>query len=45
MSDATAAKPGFGSMMGGLALPVGILAIIAMMVLPLPVVLLDVFFV
>ncbi len=31
--------------MGGLALPLGILAIIAMMVLPLPVVLLDVFFV
>lgn len=44
MTDA-AAKPGFGAAMGGLALPVGILAIIAMMVLPLPVVLLDVFFV
>ncbi|MEN9410111.1 MAG: flagellar biosynthesis protein FlhA [Pseudomonadota bacterium] len=40
-----AAKPGFGALMGGLALPIGILAIIAMMVLPLPVVLLDVFFV
>ena len=44
MSDA-AAKPGIAASMGGLALPVGILAIIAMMVLPLPVVLLDVFFV
>lgn len=31
--------------LGGLALPVGILAIIAMMVLPLPVMLLDLFFV
>src|SRR5210317_627627 len=30
---------------GGLALPIGILVIIAMMVLPLPVVLLDLFFV
>lgn len=44
MNDAVA-KPGFGTMMGGLALPIGILAIIAMMVLPLPVVLLDIFFV
>ena len=44
MNDAVA-KPGIAASMGGLALPVGILAIIAMMVLPLPVVLLDVFFV
>jgi flagellar biosynthesis protein FlhA len=36
---------GMGGMLGGLALPIGILAIIAMMVLPLPVVLLDFFFV
>ncbi len=40
-----ATRSGTGAIMGGLALPVGILAIIAMMVLPLPVVLLDVFFV
>jgi flagellar biosynthesis protein FlhA len=44
MSAATAAR-GMAGAMGGLALPVGILVIIAMMVLPLPVVLLDVFFV
>ena len=44
MSD-TAAKPGLAASMGGLALPVGILAIIGMMVLPLPVILLDIFFV
>jgi len=44
MSDVSA-RAGLGSLMGGLALPIGILAIIAMMVLPLPVVLLDVFFV
>ncbi|MEE3069686.1 MAG: FHIPEP family type III secretion protein, partial [Pseudomonadota bacterium] len=31
--------------MGGLVLPIGIMAMIAMMVLPLPVFLLDVFFV
>jgi flagellar biosynthesis protein FlhA len=40
-----AARPSYGASIGGLALPIGILAIIAMMVLPLPVVLLDVFFV
>jgi flagellar biosynthesis protein FlhA len=39
------AKAGIGTQLGGLALPLGILAIIAMMVLPLPVVLLDLFFV
>ncbi len=39
------ARNGLATTMGGLALPLGILAIIAMMVLPLPVVLLDVFFV
>ncbi len=44
MSAATTTR-GVASAMGGLALPLGILAIIAMMVLPLPVVLLDVFFV
>lgn len=44
MSAATATR-GMAGVMGGLALPLGILAIIAMMVLPLPVVLLDVFFV
>ncbi|PLL12070.1 flagellar biosynthesis protein FlhA [Tabrizicola sp. TH137] len=44
MSSA-AAKTGFATAMGGIALPLGILAIIAMMVLPLPVVLLDIFFV
>ena len=32
-------------LLGGLALPVGVLVIIAMMVMPLPVVLLDIFFV
>ncbi|MEZ5753724.1 MAG: flagellar biosynthesis protein FlhA [Paracoccaceae bacterium] len=38
-------RSGAAAAMGGLALPLGILAIIAMMVLPLPVILLDVFFV
>jgi flagellar biosynthesis protein FlhA len=44
MTAATTTR-GVASAMGGLALPLGILAIIAMMVLPLPVVLLDIFFV
>jgi flagellar biosynthesis protein FlhA len=44
MSAATTTR-GVANAMGGLALPLGILAIIAMMVLPLPVLLLDVFFV
>lgn len=44
MSSAVA-KSGLATAMGGIALPIGILAIIAMMVLPLPVVLLDIFFV
>ena len=42
---AVPARSGAAAAMGGLALPLGILAIIAMMVLPLPVLLLDVFFV
>ncbi len=44
MSDA-AFFPQISRQLGGLALPAGILIIVAMMVLPLPVVLLDVFFV
>ena len=43
--SAASTRTGAGAIAGGLALPIGILAIIAMMVLPLPVVLLDVFFV
>ena len=39
--SAAARSQGITGTLGGLALPVGILAIIAMMVLPLPVVLLD----
>ncbi|MCU0816724.1 MAG: flagellar biosynthesis protein FlhA [Cypionkella sp.] len=44
MSDATF-LPGMKRQMTGLALPAGILVVVAMMVLPLPVQLLDVFFV
>ncbi|WRH62714.1 MAG: flagellar biosynthesis protein FlhA [Fuscovulum sp.] len=45
MSAAALTTRGVAGAMGGLALPLGILVIIAMMVLPLPVLLLDVFFV
>ncbi|WP_132951239.1 flagellar biosynthesis protein FlhA [Rhodovulum bhavnagarense] len=46
MSDAAILKPTAPvNRLGGLALPFGILAMVAMMVLPLPVALLDVFFV
>ena len=44
MSDATF-LPTVGRHLGGMALPAGILIVVAMMVLPLPVALLDVFFV
>lgn len=44
MSDATF-LPSISRQLGGLALPAGILIVVAMMVLPLPVALLDVFFV
>lgn len=44
MSDATF-LPTMTRQLGGLALPAGILVVVAMMVLPLPVALLDVFFV
>lgn len=41
----TTSEPSIGERFGGLALPAGILIIVAMMVLPLPVILLDAFFV
>ena len=44
MSDATF-FPAVTKQLGGLALPTGIMVVVAMMVLPLPVALLDVFFV
>ncbi|MCE6952958.1 flagellar biosynthesis protein FlhA [Cereibacter sphaeroides] len=43
--SAVAAPQGWGARLGGMTLPVGILVIVAMMVLPLPVALLDIFFV
>ena len=45
MTAATSRTAAGASLAAGLALPIGILAIIAMMVLPLPVILLDIFFV
>ncbi len=42
---ATLPQNGLKAQLGGLALPVGVLLIIAMMVMPLPVLLLDLFFV
>ncbi|WP_434615389.1 flagellar biosynthesis protein FlhA [Tabrizicola sp. M-4] len=45
MSAAPTRAAAGASLAAGLALPLGILAIIAMMVLPLPVILLDIFFV
>ncbi|AZB63587.1 Flagellar biosynthesis protein FlhA [Cereibacter sphaeroides WS8N] len=43
--SAVAARDGWGARLGGMTLPLGILAVVAMMVLPLPVALLDLFFV